>query len=506
MLAACARVRPGGGGGAAAMSLRRGAARGAAWNLATALGERSLGFAVLVILLRHVSVQDVGVVAIASALSEIGRMVTAGGAGEQVIAAPGDRSVEAGAFWAQFLLALLATALLFAIAPLIAHEYGAPALGWVTRALAFNIVIGAFLIVPAARLAQTFGFRNLSLMSLGSTTLAGIVALVLVFRGYGLAALVAQRIVGIVFYAAAASIVARWRPAGFPRRDVLVAALRFNLPLMGTAFVDYIARTGYVVLVGMRVPVIAVGQFRIAQRLAEVLQELSIMPASKVFLPVFVAVRDDPERRFAVARMLMDTLAILSLSVAAVSGAVAGPLVVLMFGARWASAVPVFAAMTLIVPTTAIYVFMKPMLIALRRPGLVSVFAGLNAAMVALAAWLASPFGLVPLAWALAARGIVVALLLLPALSIGIGRPAWPLLRLMVMPIAALIAARLAAAAALAVLGSAAGLRVQLGLGAAVAGAVFFGVLALFARARLIGLVRLVGGVFRRAPAPVPAG
>lgn len=481
------------------MSLQRGVVRGTAWNLFTVLAERGLGFVVLVILLRHVSVQDVGVVAIASAISEIARMVTAGGAGEQVVAAPDDRAVEAGAFWAQFLLALGATIVLFACAPLLAGYYRAPALDWVTRALAFNILIGAFLIVPSARLSREFGFRSLGLLSLGSTVLGGAAALGLVFRGYPLGALVAQRMVGVAFYAAAASLVARWRPAAFPRRDVLAAALRFNLPMMGAAFVDYLAHTGYLVLVGMRVPVVAVGQFRIAQRLAEVLQELSILPAGKVLLPVFVAVRDDPERRFAAACMLMDTLAILSLSAAAIAGTVAGPLVLLMFGARWAAAAPVFAAMTLIVPTAALYAFVRPMLIALQRPGLVWGFAALNAVTVALTAWVAAPLGLVPLGWSLAGRGLVMALLLLPALSIGIARPARPLLRLLVEPVVALLAARLAGAFALVEFGSAAGATVQLVLGASVAAAVFFVTILLLAPVRLIGLARRLVAAFRPA-------
>jgi O-antigen/teichoic acid export membrane protein len=268
------------------MSLSRGAAYGAAWNLLTAIGERSLGFIVLAILIRHVTLADVGVVAIASALSEIGRMVTTGGSGEQVVASPGDRSVEAGAFWAQFLLAMAMAVALFAAAPLMARAYNAPAIGWVTRILSINIVIGVFLIVPSARLAQRFEFRALSLMSLGATSLGGAVALVLVFTGHGLGALIAQRIVGISFYAVAASITARWRPPAFPAWRVIGDALRFNIPMMGAAFVDYIAATGYVVLIGIRMPVEAVGEFRIAQRLAEVLQELSIFPASKVFLPV----------------------------------------------------------------------------------------------------------------------------------------------------------------------------------------------------------------------------
>lgn len=481
------------------MSLRRGAARGAAWNLATALGERSLGFAVLVVLLRHVPVRDVGIIAIASAISEIGRMITTGGAGEQVVAAPGDRMVEAGAFWAQFLLALAATLLLFGAAPFIAAAYGAPALGWVMRALAFNIVTGAFLIVPSARLAQRFGFRTLSLMSLGSTILGGTTALVLVFAGHGMVALIAQRMVGIAFYAAAASVAARWHPPALPPARVIVAALRFNVPMMGAAFVDYIAATGYVVLVGMRMPVVAVGQFRIAQRLAEVMQELAIIPASKVFLPVFVAVREQPDRRFAVALALMDTLAILSLAAAAMGGAVATPLVMLMFGARWAGAAPIFAAMSLIVPATAIYAFVNPLLTALKRPVLVSIFAAINAATIALAAWFAAPHGLIALGWTLAARGLLTALLLLPALSIGIGRSAWPLLRLFAVPFVALVAARIAAAGALATVAPAS-LFIQLALGGAVSGAVFGGALLLLAPPRIAALARRVAGAFARAP------
>lgn len=490
------------------MSLRRGAAHGAAWNLATALGERSIGFVVLAILVRHVSVRDVGLIAIASAISEIGRMVTTGGSGEQVVASPGDRSVEAGAFWAQLMLAVVVATLLFTAAPLLAATYGAPALSWVTRALSVNIVIGTFLVVPSARLAQRFGFRALSLMSLGATVLGGSVALVLVFLGYGLAALIAQRIVGIAFYATAASITARWRPPAIPAFATIWRALRFNIPMMGAAFVDYVAATGYVVLIGIRMPVAAVGEFRIAQRLAEVLRELTVFPASKVFLPVFVAVRDDPDRRFAVARSLMDVLAIGSLAAAAIAGSVARPIVVLMFGARWASSAPVFAALSLIVPAAAIYAFVNPMLTALRRPVLVSAFAALNAASTALAAWFAAPEGLLALAWTLAARGLLTAVLLLPALSIGIGRPAWPLLRLFIVPFAALIAARMAAMAILPMITHGPGLDeaalfAQLAVGTLVSGSVFFGVMTILAPRRIGALLRQLMGAFRPTPALV---
>ncbi|CAG4913619.1 unnamed protein product, partial [Acidocella sp. C78] len=211
-----------------------------------------------------------------------------------------------------------------------------------------------------------------------------------------------------------------------------------------------------------------------------------------------------------VALALMDILAILSLGAASVSGAVAGPLVVLMFGARWASAAPVFAALSLIVPASTIYAFVKPMLTALRRPGLVSAFAAMNAGTIAFAAWFAAPFGLVPLGWALSARGLVVALLMLPALSIGIGQPAWPLLRLMGAPVAALIGARLGTAALMAALarefGLAFGLRLQLLIGGGAAGVIFLAVMLALAPRRMTGMARRLAAAFRRAPAVPVAG
>ncbi len=482
------------------MSLGHGAARGAAWNLATVLIERSVGMAVLAILLRHVTIADVGIVAIASAISEIGRMITSGGAGEQVIASPGDRSVEAGAFWAQIILAIAFTIALFALAPALARWYGDPALGWVTRALAANIFIGAFLIVPSARLAQVMRFRALSLMSLGSTLLGGTIALALVFAGYDLPALIAQRIVGISFYAVAASIVARWHPPIPPGFAGIGAALRFNLPMMAAGFVDYIANTGYVVLVGARLPIVAVGQFRIAQRLAEVLQELAIFPTSKVFLPVFVAVRDDPDRRFAIAKKLCDALAILSLGVAAVAGAAATPITILLFGHRWAAAGPVFGAMSLIVPAAALYAFVNPMLTALKRPGLVSLFAALNAATIACAAWFAAPFGLMALAWTLAARGALAAGLLLPAFSIGLGRSAKPIFSLLITPLFGLLIARLAGEIVTRTIPASTDPFTALIFAGGAAGVAFSATLLVFARRRTLALIATLLRLFRPAP------
>jgi O-antigen/teichoic acid export membrane protein len=469
------------------MGLARGAAHGVAWNFATVLAERSFGFLILGLLLRAVPVRVVGLIAIASAISELARMISLSGAGEQVQACPGDRAVEAGAFWSQCLTGLGAMALLCLAAPKLAGLYAQPALTLVLRVMAVNIFLTAFLVVPSARLAANFRFRTLGLISLGSTLLGGVTALPLAYSGRGIAALIDQRTVGIGFYALVVAVAARWRPPALPSWPSLRASFRFSWPLMQAAFVDYISMTGYVMLVGLRIPLTDIGLLRIAQRLVEVMQELAVLPASKVFLPVFVAVRGEPARRDEAVRQMLDMLSMSIFFISAVCGAAAKPIVLLLFGPRWAVAAPVFGILTLMVPAACLYGVINPLLTAARRTRPVAYFAWANAVTIMLATWFGAPFGLRALAWALAGRGVLGVALFLTALKLGLQRPVKPVLQMLALPCLGLLAARLAALAALAAWPEL-GLAAQLCLAGGVAAAMFLLVVMVAAPARIVGM------------------
>jgi O-antigen/teichoic acid export membrane protein len=477
-------------------NLASGAARGAAWNFATVLAERGFGFVVLGVLLRHVPVAEVGVVAIGSAMADLVRMLVAGGAGEQVQAAPGDAAVAAGAFWSQFLASVLLILLLLGAAPWIARLYHDPALALVLRALALSVFLAAFAVVPAAQLAAQFRFRALGLMAFGSTAAGGLLALPLALAGHGVAALIGQRLAGVAFYAACACLVTGWRPPRPPAWPSLRRSVRFSWPLMQAAVVDYVSLTAYVVVVGLAMPLADVGVFRIAQRLVEVLQEVAFAPARKVFLPVFVAVRGQPARQFAAVSDMLDVLAVAMFFAAAVCGAAARPIVLLMFGAHWAAAAPVFAVLTLMAPVAALYGVINPLLTAAGKTGLVGYLALGNVAMILAAAGLAAPYGLNALAWALAGRGLLTMALFIPAMRAGLGRRVRPLLRLLVLPALALVAARLAGWAALAAL-PAAGLLVQLLVAVAASGGVFSATMLLLAPARIGRMAARLGRAMR---------
>lgn len=430
------------------MSLARGAARGAGWSFIAIFAERGIGFFVLALLMRVVPLRDVGLIAIASAFSELARIVANSGAGEQVQASPGDLTVEAGAFWSQLIASLTFSVMLWFAAPWVAALYKLPLL-WVLRAMAVTVVMTAFLIVPSARLTSQFRFRTIGLISFSSTALGGACALLLAYNGHGLMSLIVQRLVGVGFYAVVACICAQWMPPPLPSLTVIREGFRFSLPLMEAAFVDFIAITGYVMLVGLRMPVSAVAQFRIAQRLIEVLQEIAFLPARKVFMPVLVAIQAEPQRRAEVVQQMLDPLLMLICFVCAVSGAAAKPIILTMFGVKWLQAVPVFSILALVTPALALYGLINPILTVTGRTRLVSWYAWVNALTIAACCWLVAPYGLIPLAWALAVRGLVGLLLFFGALRQGVPGSAWMTFRLLGLPVGGLIAARLSAHAML---------------------------------------------------------
>ncbi|WP_428378009.1 oligosaccharide flippase family protein [Lichenicoccus sp.] len=482
------------------MSLERRAATGAFWSFGATSAERAVGFVIFAVILHFVPVGDVGLVALGSMLVELANTVAVGGAAERVVTSErGDVRGEAGSFWAHLLIAGALSVLLWIGAPLAASLYGEQRLVWVVRSLSAMMLLNVLVVVPLATLTRDFRYRAVGLMSLGATLTGAISALPFALYGHGALALVVQRLSGVLFFVVAVSAVARWRPRG--RIDVaeIRAALRFALPLIGSNLVEYLARTGFALIAGLRLDVVSIGYLRVAQRLLEVLQEVVVTSISRIFLPLFVSIRSDPTRRYEVAARIMGMMALTVIGCFAIAGAAAAPLIDSMFGTRLQPAAPVFTVLSALGPYIVVNAFIRPLLVSSGRRGQMLGISAVNAVTTGVVAYVAVPYGLTTLAAALVARGFLAILFIAPFIRSVLSHPVAPLLSSLIVPMGGGVMARLAVLGVEQVVPAHWPALLLLVVEGSVAALCYVAVLLLCARSRSVEVVRLLQRMVSRA-------
>lgn len=328
--------------------LGRHAASGVLWLAAQKWAVRVSGFATLLVLTRHVSPREFGVVAAAMTVIPMVYLLSDLGFSTYLLQTTdvGQKSLST-AFWTSVAAGAALSTGLWALAPVLAEAFRSPDLVPVLRALVLSVVATVLAGVPLALLRRAMRFRAVAMQALVAAVLAQVVAVVVALRGGGVWALVSQQVVAQWVIGLLAWRSARWLPSLWlsPRqfRQMAVFGVRVSS-------VDLVATTrlwaeSWIVTVVLGPS--ALGLLNVGQRLVLVAQELtaaSVVPVSTV---VFAKVRGSADR-----------LCLTYLKALGVAYAVVSPLMILivvtapalipvLFGAQWAASVPPARALAL---------------------------------------------------------------------------------------------------------------------------------------------------------------
>ncbi|WP_270886151.1 lipopolysaccharide biosynthesis protein [Pedococcus sp. 5OH_020] len=316
--------------------LGREAASGVLWLAAQKWAVRVSGFATLIVLTRHVSPREFGVVAAAMTVIPMVYLLSDLGFSTYLLQATElDRRNLSTAFWTSVAAGAVLSSGLWVLAPLLSDAFRSPDLVPVLRALVLAIVPTVLAGVPLALLRRAMAFRAVALQSLVAALLAQGVAVVVALQGGGVWALVSQLVVSQWVIALLAWRSARWVPG-------LSLSLRLfrTMAVFGVrvSSVDLVATTrnwGESWIITVVLGPTGLGLFNIGQRLVLVAQELtaaSLVPVSTV---VFAKVRESDDRlrstylkALGVAYAVVSPLMILIIVTAPV-------LMPILFGEQW---------------------------------------------------------------------------------------------------------------------------------------------------------------------------
>ena len=318
------------------------------WNAAGAFGGRAIQFAATVVLARLLSPAEFGMVAVLAIFTYFATALIESGFGSALIQMQAvTREDESAVFHFNLAMAAALYAAFWFLAPAIARFYGQPALAPLARILALVFFCNAFGLVQGTLLTKQLDFRRLTLAQLGATLASGSLGILLALRGWGAWSLAAQTIANAAVRSGLLWMLSPWRPLGRLHLASLRAMFPFGSRLLASGLLGSVMENVYATVIGKFFTQADVGFYSRAQLAQRQAADSFTGVVVNVAFPAYAAVQHDPDQlREGYRRSIVYASAALFPLMLGLA-ALARPLFLLVFTAKWAASIPYFRILCL---------------------------------------------------------------------------------------------------------------------------------------------------------------
>lgn len=310
-------------------------------------------------------------------------------------------------FWVNVGVGSLVTLVVAASAPAIAWFYREPRLVGVTLALSVTFLLTTSAVQHIALLNRQMRFGAIAIIEIAAVLGSYLTGVGMALSGYGYWALVGANVMQVVVRLVMAWLISGWQPRLPSRNAQTRHLLSFGANITIGNLINTLARGLDNVLIGRFFGPVAVGLYsRASILLMRPLEQITI-PMNAVLIPALSRVQTEPERYRRTFLRVYEAMALVTFLSTGILLALARPLTLVVLGAKWEQAVPIFAGFAIAalwVPLTGASTW----LFQTQGRGKDWLFTSLLCSSITIAAYIAGlPFGPVGLAIAFSTAGLV---------------------------------------------------------------------------------------------------
>ncbi len=313
-------------------------------------------------------------------------------------------------FWLNSAAGAIITVLLYVAAPAIASFYHQPALVALTRVLSLSFVITGVAVQHWALLRRQMRFGAVITVDIGGEVIGFALAIGMAVSGFGIWALVAQRLGAPIFAAVACWTLCRWRPGPPHFAEGTRELFNFGAAVSGVNVASSLSRSVDQVLIGWFWGPAILGLYDRASRLLIAPLNNFNPPLYAVAMPSFSRIAHQPERYRAGFREMLEKIAMIMMPSAALVAVCASPVVQLLFGSRWNAATPLVACFAAAVAYQPLIQVAGLLYLTQDRPREMVRAALIDSALCVLAVIVALPLGATWVAASIATIGLTLRL------------------------------------------------------------------------------------------------
>ncbi|MFQ5653450.1 MAG: oligosaccharide flippase family protein [Planctomycetota bacterium] len=349
------------------------------WSYVMNLGQHGVSVLISFILAAILGPVNIGTLGIASLYILLVHLILEQGLSAAVIQRKDLRPDHLdGAFWLVLAMSCLLAGLTLVFSAPFAAFMRMPDLAPVVRMLSISIPVQGLTVVQQAVLQRQLDFKSLALRANGGVLVGGVTGVALAFQGFGVWALVAQRLVTVVV-----SLVLLWSLS--PWRPRLRFPWRAARELLGFSTGSFFAKLGVFanrhteeLFLGYFFGVAAAGRVSPPPPRIHTHHQLATRSIAMVSFPSFSRDQDDREKlRTGLLRCLRLSAVIAAPAMAAVV-VVSGPLTRVL-GERWAGVENILRVLAIAGLAQSLTIFTGPLLQAVGKPHSLALFVWISA-------------------------------------------------------------------------------------------------------------------------------
>jgi len=384
-------------------------AAGAAWWSAIEIVSRTgVQFVVTLVLARLLLPRDFGLVALLMIFTGIGAILVDSGFGTALFqrqrTTPDD---ETTVFAFSLAMAAILWALLILAAPLAADFFHVPQLSSLLRVASLVLLFGGLGAVPDALLTTRLNFRARTVAQLIGSTISGAAAIGLAIRGFGVWSLVWQLVIASALRTGCLWVFCKWRPRGRVNAASFRGLGSFGSFMLLSSLLNAVYVQVQPLLIGRMFDIRSLGFYTLAQNSQQAPLSLMGGVLTRVGLPVFSALADQPARLIEALRPILRLSMFVFVPCMVGLAVLAKPLILLIYGTRWLPAAPILSVLAIAGTLWPLHVLN---LEAIKAQGRSDLFFRLAVIKITLSTGLVvlgSPWGPIGIAWATVIAGAI---------------------------------------------------------------------------------------------------
>lgn len=324
-------------------SLKRKTIYGLFWSFSDLIANQGIQFVMQVILARLLVPKDFGIIGMITIFIAISQTFIDSGFTNALIRekAPSKEDYSTIFYFNLVMASLMYIILFFSSGP-ISIFFKESELKYILRVLAIILIINSFGLIQRTILTKSMNFKAQTKINIFSAVVAGIIAVVFAYMGFGVWSLVINTLVNQFIQCLLLCLYNKWLPLFVFNIDSFKRLFAFGWKLLVCELIDKTYNNLYFVIIGKVFSPINLGYYTNAQKLRDAASQPITSVVQKVSYPVLSIIKEDEKKLKSAYVKIIRTSVFITFPLLIGLAAVANPLIRLIFGQKWIQSITYF--------------------------------------------------------------------------------------------------------------------------------------------------------------------